>query len=265
MTDMKKILIMGATSGIGLQLAEEYASRGWRVGAAGRSAGQLARLAALYPDGIVCRAIDINSADAPAELEALIGEMGGMDVYLHVAGIGYDNLPLRPREEIAVMETNVTGFTRMVGAAFRWFRDHSAGRGHIAAVTSVAGTNGLGCLPAYSASKSCQQTYLRALEQLCAIEKLDIRFTDIRPGWIRTPLLDDGSRYPLLMTVPYAVSRIVRAIGRRRRVAVIDWRWNLIVGLWRLVPDWLWVRIPFSTPPLASRGGNPKDARHKQA
>ncbi|MDE5626090.1 MAG: SDR family NAD(P)-dependent oxidoreductase, partial [Muribaculaceae bacterium] len=63
---MKKILIMGATSGIGLQLAEEYAARGWKVGAAGRSAGQLARLAALYPDGIVIRTIDINSADAPA-------------------------------------------------------------------------------------------------------------------------------------------------------------------------------------------------------
>jgi short-subunit dehydrogenase len=111
---MKKILIMGATSGIGLQLAEEYAARGWKVGAAGRSAGQLSRLAALYPDGIVSRAIDINSADAPVELEALIGEMGGMDVYLHVAGIGYDNLPLRSREEIAVMETNVTGFTRII-------------------------------------------------------------------------------------------------------------------------------------------------------
>lgn len=258
---MKKILIMGATSGIGLQLAGQFASKGWMVGAAGRSEQPLRRLASLYPGNIRWRVIDINATEAPEGMEALVEEMGGMDVYFHVAGIGYDNLPLRGREEIAEMETNVVGFTRMVGAAFRWFRDRNGGAGHIAAVTSVAGTNGIGRMAAYSASKSCQQVYIRALEQLCVIEKLGIRFTDIRPGWIRTPLLDDDSDYPMLMSLPYAVGKIVRAVERRRRVAVVDWRWNLLVGLWRLVPNWLWVRLPVSTPPLASRGGAKEETR----
>lgn len=250
---MKKILIMGATSGIGLQLAGQFASKGWMVGAAGRSEEPLRRLASLYPRNIRWRVIDINAVEASEGLEALVEEMGGMDVYFHVAGIGFDNLPLREREEVAVMETNVVGFTRMVGAAFRWFRDRNGGTGHIAAVTSVAGTNGIGRMAAYSASKSCQQVYIRALEQICAIEKFDIRFTDIRPGWIRTPLLVDDRKYPMLMSLPYSVGKIVRAVERGRRVAVIDWRWNLLVGLWRMVPNWVWTRLPVDVPPIASR------------
>lgn len=110
---MKKILIMGATSGIGLQLAGQFASKGWMVGAAGRSEEPLRRLASLYPRNIRWRVIDINTTEAPEGLDALVEEMGGMDVYFHVAGIGFDNLPLREREEVAVMETNVVGFTRM--------------------------------------------------------------------------------------------------------------------------------------------------------
>ena len=99
-------------------------------------------------------------------------------------------------------------------------------------------------MASYSASKSYQQAYLRALDQLSRLEHLDIRITDIRPGWIRTPLLDGQTAATMEMTLPYAVKRIARAIIRGKRVAVIDWRWNLLAGLWRLVPHWLWVKLP---------------------
>lgn len=250
---MKKILIMGATSGIGLHLAREFARRGWMVGAAGRDTAALGRLAEELPANVATRRIDVTDADAPAQMELLITEMGGMDTYLHVAGIGFDDPALEARKELATMETNVVGFARMVGAAFRWLRDNGGGRGQIAAVTSVAGTDGIGPLAAYCASKRCQQTYLRALEQLSRMEGLSIRMTDIRPGWIRTPLLDDASRYPMVMDKGEAARKIVRAIERRRRVAVIDWRWNILVGLWRLIPAWLWVRLPVRTPPVGPR------------
>lgn len=249
---MKKIVIVGATSGIGLLLVEEFAKRGWIVGAAGRNLSAIERLATAFQNRVFVRRIDINGADASDELEKLIAEMGGMDVYFHVAGIGFDNLQLSEREEVAVMETNVVGFTRMVDAAFRWFRDNRSGYGKIAAITSVAGTNGIGCLPSYSVSKSFQQCYLRALEQICRIEKLRIKFTDIRPGWIRTPLLNEGQSYPMIMSLPYAVKRIIRAVERGNRVAVIDWRWRLLVGLWRVVPNWLWVRLPIRVSSISS-------------
>ena len=116
----------------------------------------------------------------------------------------------------------------------------------------MAGTKGIGHLASYSASKKFQQTYLQALEQLATIEKLQIRFSDIRPGWVRTPLLDPDQNYPMVMDVEYAAPRILKAIRRKARVAVVDWRWNLLVGLWRLVPNALWVKIPMPVDTIAS-------------
>lgn len=249
---MKKVIIMGATSGIGLNVAERLAAEGLRIGIAGRKVEVMKSLQKKYPGQILYSRIDVTEDAAPEHLRDLIRRMGGMDVYFHVAGIGYDNDGLDPAKEIATMRTNVEGFTRMVDAAFRYFRDERAGFGQIAAITSVAGTNGLGHIAAYSASKRFQQTYLRALNQLSAIQKLHIKFTDIRPGWVRTPLLDDKRDYPMIMQLPYAVSRIISALRRRSRVAVIDWRWNILVGLWRLIPNALWVRLPVPVDTLAS-------------
>lgn len=249
---MRKIMIVGATSGIGLRLAELLAAEGNIVGVAGRKDEVMESLAARYPENIVWEHIDITSDDAAARMKNLAGRMGGMDVYFHVSGVGYDNPDLEIAKEVATMHTNVVGFTRMIDAAFRYFRDVCGGKGQIAAITSVAGINGIGCMAAYSSSKKFQQTYLRSLNQLAASQHLDIRFTDIRPGWIRTPLLAPAESYPMEMTVDYAVCRILRALRRRRRVAVVDWRWNILVGLWRLIPNALWIRMPVRAGSLAS-------------
>ena len=85
------------------------------------------------------------------------------------------------------------------------------------------------------------------------MRRMPLRFTDIRPGWVRTPLLAADETYPMCMTLDYAVPRIVRAIEHRRRVAVIDWRWNLVVGLMRLLPNSLWVRLPITVSKLRAK------------
>ena len=101
-----------------------------------------------------------------------------------------------------IIATNLGGFARMLCAAYRYFRDNNR-KGSIAAVTSVAGTNGIGRLSAYSASKKGAQAYMVALEQLANAEGADVSFTDIRPGWIRTPLLVEGLKYPMEMMAHY--------------------------------------------------------------
>lgn len=239
---MKKIIIMGASSGIGLMVAEAFASRGVKVGLAARHTESLRQLKSKYPETVEYASIDITHANAPQQLEVLIEKTGGMDIYFHVSGIGYNNPSLDPQREVDIINTNASGFARMLITAYRYFRDNKR-RGRIAAVTSVAGTNGIGDMSAYSASKKCAQTYMVALEQLAHHEGADVRFTDIRPGWIRTPLLHSDEKYPLEMTLDYAVPQIIRAIVRAPRVAVIDWRWNLIVGLWRCIPTPLWIRM----------------------
>lgn len=239
---MKRMIITGASSGIGLRVAEALASRGFKLGLAARRTEMLRELKERYPDNVEYEAIDVTKKDAPERLNKLIERTGGMDIYFHVAGIGYDNPGLDPEREADMINTNSTGFARMVSAAYGYFRNNGR-KGQIAAVTSVAGTNGIGEMAAYSASKRMAQTYLVALEQLAHKEKCDVTFTDIRPGWIKTPLLHEGRRYPLEMTLDYAVPGILRAIARKKRVAVIDWRWNVVVGLWRMVPNCIWTRM----------------------
>lgn len=248
---------MGATSGIGEQLARDFAAKGWTVGAAGRNEQKLRELKDEFPGKAVdvtpagatagkvfARQIDITRRDAVEGMEELIEEMGGMDLYCHVAGVGFDNVNLETEAEIKTLEVNAVGFTRMVDTAFRYFRDANGGEGRIAAITSVAGTNGIANMASYSATKAYQQVYLRALRQLVRVEKLKITITDIRPGWIRTPLIAPDERPAMEMQPDYAVKRIGRAVEHGGRVRVVDWRWNLIVGLWRMVPNWLWERLP---------------------
>ena len=251
---MKRIIVAGGTSGIGLKTVELLAESGAMVGVAGRNTAALEELAARYPGRIVCERIDVTDTDAPRLLRRLADRTGGMDCYLHVAGIGFENENLDAEKELRTLDTNAMGFTRMIDEAYRYFRDVNGGTGHIAAITSVAGTNGLGLLASYSATKSYQQTYLRALSQLASMNGLKIKFTDIRPGWVRTPLLAKGEKYPLLMNPGYAARRVVRAIERGKRVAFIDWRWHIVCLLWRLIPDALWVRLPIRPGGLSGRG-----------
>ena len=168
-----------------------------------------------------------------------------MDLYLPSAGIGKRNTELEPATELATLRTNGEGFIRMVTAAVHWFRTH--GGGHLAAISSIAGTRGLGSAPAYSATKRMQNTYIDALAQLSHMERLPIRFTDIRPGFVATPLLNDTHHYPMLMSVDRIADRIVRALERRRRRIVIDRRYAALVFLWRLLPEWLWERLNVRT------------------
>lgn len=242
---MKRIVIVGATSGLGLETARLCIREGWRVGAAGRRTDALEKLRAEAPDQVEIEPLDVTRDDAPEHLARLIDRLGGMDIYFHSSGIGSRNIELRPDIELATLRTNGEGFVRMVTAAFGYFR--SRGKGRIVAITSIAGTRGLGSAPAYSATKRMQNTYLDALEQLARMEGHDIRFTDIRPGFVATPLLSPTDHYPLLMKPEKVARRIMQSLRKPRRRVVIDWRYALLVGLWKMIPTGIWVRLKIRT------------------
>lgn len=242
---MKRVIVMGASTGIGYAVAEALASRGIKVGVAARNTKNLELLKEKYPDVVEYMGIDVTDPDAKEKLMLLIGRLGGMDIYFHVAGIGFENPGLDPEGEVSMVSTNAGGFARMISTAYGYFRDNGR-KGQIAAVTSVAGTKGIGLMSAYSSSKKFDQWYLDALEQLSHEEGVDIHFTDIRPGWIRTPLIPDGKEFPMEMSLEYVLPLILKAIVKKKRVAVIDWRWNLLVGLWRLIPNAIWTKMKIS-------------------
>lgn len=231
---------MGASSGIGREVARLLLAEGWTLGIAARRKDLLAELMTLAPERIEVMAIDVTEPDAGERLLCLIEKVGGMDLYFHASGIGRQNRTLETDIELRTMQTNAVGFTRLIGTAYRYFAQQ--GRGHIAAITSIAGTKGLGPAPAYSATKAMQATYLQALEQLSHQRGLDICFTDIRPGFVDTALLSGDFKYPMMLR-PEAVARdIVSSIRKRRHVRIIDARYRVLTFFWRLIPACIWRR-----------------------
>ena len=238
----KKVIIIGATSGIGREVALVYIAQGWKVGIAGRRAAELEALRAEYPQQVCAQPLDVTQADAPEKLQLLIEQMGGMDLFLLSSGIGKQNYTLDTKVELETAATNVEGFIRMTNAAYHYFEKQ--GYGHLAVISSIAGTKGIGAAAAYSATKGFQHMYIDALDQLARLQKLKITFTDIRPGFVATPLLKSEKKYPMLMEAPIVALDIVEAIKKKKRVAIIDARFRLLVAFWRLIPKWIWLRLP---------------------
>ena len=241
MTSKKRIIIIGATSGIGYEIAQIYRKLGWHIGIAGRRADRLEQMRSEAPEQFETEPIDVTQPDAPERLIRLIKKVGGMDIFLLSSGIGSQNRSLNPAIELATLETNGVGFTHMVTTAFNYFKEN--GGGQLAVISSIAGTKGLGAAPAYSATKRFQNIYIDTLDQLAHMEKLPIVFTDIRPGFVKTDLLKND-RYPMLMSPSYTAQQIVKAITQKKRRAVIDWKYAILVFFWKLIPDWIWVRLP---------------------
>lgn len=237
----KRIVIVGATSGMGYEITRLFREKGWRIGIAGRRTELLDKIRSEAPLQIEAEQIDVTREDAPAKLLALIERLGGMDVFLLTSGIGSQNRSLSPEIELSTVQTNALGFTRMVVAAYNYFKEH--GGGQLAVISSIAGTKGLGAAASYSATKRYQGIYIDALDQLAHMEKLPIVFTDIRPGFVRTDLLKND-RYPMTMEPQNVARRIVKAIERKRRRVIINRRYAVLVFFWRLIPNALWRRLP---------------------
>lgn len=241
---MKKIIIIGASSGMGARIATDFARLGWRVGIAARREKSLKEIKKLYPDRIEYLTIDVAAPDAVERFYKLIELIDGMDYLLYAAGCGWQNPELDQMKDEQTVATNVLGFTKITTAAYRYFKDTAnLTPGHIAAITSVAGTKGIGISAAYSASKRYQWNFLQALDQLAHRQHVNVKITDIRPGFVNTPLLDPDKTYPMEMSVDYVAPRIEKAILKASRVAYIDYRWAVATALWKLIPNCIWPRI----------------------
>ena len=235
---MRRVIIIGASSGMGMEVAKLFLDEGCRLGVAARREDRLQALKQLAPDRVEVQAIDVTADDATSRLRALIDRLGGMDLFFYASGIGKQNRTLTPDIELNTVNTNGMGFTRMIGEAYRYFAER--GEGHIVAITSIAGIKGLGPAPSYSATKAFQNVYLQSLEQQANARNLKIRFTDIRPGFVDTDLLAGNIRYPMMLKPEKVARQIVSAIHSHRHIKVIDWRYAVLTALWRRLPRSLW-------------------------
>ncbi len=240
---MKKAIIVGGSSGIGEQVAYLLLQEGYSLGIAARRVERLKEIQNKYgAERVKIIDLDVQKEEASKKLNDLINDLGGMDLYFHASGIGCQNIDLVSETEVEITKTNCEGFVRLVTLAFNWFYENKK-QGHIAVISSIAGTKGLGVSPAYSATKAMQNTYIQSLCQLSKIKKANISFTDIRPGFVETDLLNKSKHYPFLMKKEKCAKQIIKALKRKKRIAIIDWKFRLVVLLWRLIPSYIWERI----------------------
>lgn len=243
-----KAIIIGATSGIGRASAIRLIEEGWEVGIAGRRKEALVALQNEYGKNVHIVQMDVTRSDSIPALDTLLNEMGPPDLFFHVSGIGYQNRELDEEKELRIVQTNCEGMVRMVTHFLHYVRIHSehysaTNKAHVAVVTSIAGTMGMGTAPAYSATKKMQQTYLTALSQLARMENIPVLFTDIRPGFVATDILNPDKHYPMMLTKEKAADEVMKALKSRKRIHVFDWKFRILAFFWRLIPRCIWERM----------------------
>ena len=238
---MKNCIIIGASSGIGREAAEQLLKAGNCVVLCGRRVELLQQLHTAFPDLSHVVPLDVNNTENTFDnLTGIFGYFDRVDLLLLTSGTGDLNADLAWETEKLAIETNVSGFTAVVDGAFNLFKKQ--GFGHIAVVTSIAGLRGGAAAPAYNASKAFQINYLEAMRVKAEKMKLPLTITDIRAGLIDTAMAK-GEGLFWVSPVQKAASQILRAIWRKKRVVYVTKRWRYIAVLLKYLPYGLYSKI----------------------
>jgi NAD(P)-dependent dehydrogenase (short-subunit alcohol dehydrogenase family) len=236
-----RVVVSGASSGIGMALAQHYLRQGAMVAAFARRAELLHTLSAQYPQQVHCYALDVRDAAAiQAAAHDFIARAGVPDIVIANAGVSRGTLTEHAEDIPAfqhVMDVNVMGMVKTFQPFIAPMRE--AGHGKLVGIASVAGFRGLPGSEAYSASKAAAISYLESLR----VELRDdgIRVVTICPGYIRTPMTDiNPYMMPFILEVDDAARRMARVIARGSSFAVVPWQMGLVGRLLKLLPNWLY-------------------------
>lgn len=241
MNESKKGIIIGASSGIGRELARIMADDGWDLGLTARRIELLEELQKEIQTKTVIKKIDVSRVEeAVSLLGELIEELGGMDLAVISAGTGHINPDLEWEKEKDTIGVNVSGFTGMADAMMNYFIEKKSG--HLVVISSIAAIRGEADAPAYNASKAYQSNYMQGLRKKAHKLKIPVTVTDIQPGLVDTAMAK-GEGLFWVMPVKKAAKQICRAIRKKKKHAYITKRWRIIACFLKILPDWIYNRI----------------------
>lgn len=227
---MPNAIIVGASSGIGAALAREL-SDDYDLGIAARRTDRLQDLGREI-GGAHVATIDVTDEACREQFDDLVETLGGVDLVVLAAGVGEYNPDLGWPSERTTIDVNVRGFAAIATAAIDQFE--STGGGHLVGISSVAAEIGSPTMPAYSASKAFVSRYLEGLRYRNLGS--DVVVTDVRPGFVDTPMAPDTDRF-WECSADTAAAQIAGAIRKERSVAYVTRRWRLVSVLLRILPD----------------------------
>jgi short-subunit dehydrogenase len=233
-----RVVITGASSGIGEALARHYAARGATLALIARRKQELERLAGVLPGPTFLYPLDVTDADAlKAAAADFIARAGVPDLIIGNAGISAGTLTQEAGDQPVfqrVLAVNVIGLFNTFQPFIAPMRE--AGRGTLAGIASVAGIRGLPGSGAYSASKAAAITYLEALRG--ELRGSGLKVVTVLPGYIETPMTAHNP-YPMPFILPadVAARRIARVIDAGTSYAVVPWQMAIVAKLLRLLPN----------------------------
>jgi short-subunit dehydrogenase len=238
----QKILITGASSGLGAGMARAFAAKGRDLALCARRTDRLdelkAELSQRYPDVKIALArLDVNDHEqVPKVFAELSDELGGIDRVVVNAGIG-KGAPLGSGKlwaNKATIETNLVAALVQIETALELFK--KTGSGHLVLISSVFGAKGVpGIKAAYAASKAGVRSLGESLRAEYA--KGPIKISVIEPGYIESEMTAKSATTMFLVDNKTGVRGLVDAIERERGRAVVPWwPWAPLVQLLRILP-----------------------------
>jgi short-subunit dehydrogenase len=238
----KKIIIIGATSGIGEELARQCVDKEYKVGGTGRRLERLEALKKEFGNYFYYSPMDVTDhTKAKEQLHKLIKEMGGMDIIVLNAGISNYPASSITAMEQKVIDVNVSGFIQVFGEAFQYFRKQ--GYGQIVGVSSIASLFGSSRAAPYSSSKAFISTYMQAYRQRCNKMKEEITITDVKPGFVKSEMTEGKKGMFWVGETDKAVKQMLKDIEKRKAYSYVTRRWRFVAWLLTLTPNWVLDRL----------------------
>lgn len=243
-TDAKKAIVIGASSGMGRQVAKLLAKQGYEVGLAARRIHHLYSLSQEIESKTYVKYIDVAHYDeAVKSLLELIGEMDGLNLIVISVSAANDNDNSTNKLESyqRTLSVDLLGFWYIAHTALTYFEKQ--GHGHLVGISSTSGLIGEATNPVYSGVKAFIQRYLEGeRNRLIQSGNNNIFITDIIPGWVEIEATDVHQipQAYWIATTEEAARQIVDAIKQKKKKAYITARWQLIAFLYTICPNWFY-------------------------
>lgn len=243
-----KVVISGASSGLGRALARHYAGLGATLGLIARRADLLETLAAELP-GASTYVADVRDAGAmQAASRDFMRRYGCPDIVIANAGISSGTLTEYAEDsEVfeSILATNVIGMVNLFQPFISVMR--TAGQGSLVGIASVAGYRGLPGSGAYSASKAAAISYLESLR--VEMHHNGVSVITICPGYVATPMTANNPfRMPFILTAEEVAEKIVRIIENKVLFIVIPWQMAIVARVLKFLPNFLYDRLFANAP-----------------